>query len=235
MNSIGVFNNKNKKFIDFDKNYNNLLLNIFKNKYNNHKKDRIINQKKNINYIFSNYDKKSLNKESFTKTLSDKNLNSSYLKPELKDLISNKKKKSRNLNTEFSQSFKAFDSLKNKTKNNINYLLKTIEYENKNNNNINLLSKTLKKNTILNTINLNQRNFYNNNIFKLYSPIKYNNNNQNISTIKSERNSSTNKKYNLSKIINNSNSKNDNKCIIKRYPNNEIEKFSIGFKVSPYL
>ena len=234
MNSYGMFN-KNKKFIDIDKNYNNLLLSIFKNKYINHKKDRIINQKKNINYIFSNYNKNSHNKESITKTLSDKNLNSSYLKPELKDLISNKKKKSRNLNTEFSQSFKAFDSLKNKTKNNINYLLKTIEYENKNNNNINLLSKTLKKNTILNTINLNQRNFYNNNIFKLYSPIKYNNNNQNISTIKSERNSSTNKKYNLSKIINNSNSKNDNKCIIKRYPNNEIEKFSIGFKVSPYL
>ena len=226
---------KRKKFIDIDKNYNKLFSSIFKNKYNNHKKDRIINQKRNINYIFSNYNKNpSLNnKENITKTFSDKNINSSYLKPELKDLISHKKKKSRNFNNNFSQSFKAFDSINNKTKNNINYLLKTIEYENKNDNN--LLTKTLKKNTILNTINLNQKTFYNNNIFKLYSPIKYNYSNQNISTIKSERNSSTNRKYNLSKIINNPKISDYNKSIIKRYPKNEIEKYSIGFKVSPYL
>ena len=229
---------KRKKFVDIDKNFNNLLSSILKSKYINHKNDRIINQKRNINYIFSNYDKNpSLNnKENFTKTLSDKNINSSYLKPELKDLISHKKKKSRNFISDFSQSFKAFDSINNKTKMNINYLLKTLDYENKNNfNNNNLFTKTVKKNSILNTINLNQKNFYNNNIFKLHSPIKYNNSNQNISTIKSERNSSTNRKYNLSKIENNPKKNDYNKSIIKRYPKNEIEKFSIGFKVSPYL
>jgi hypothetical protein len=226
-----------KKFIDIDKKYENLFKTIFKNKYINHKNNRIINQKRNINYIFSNYNKTTNgnNTENILKTFSEKNLNSSYLRPQLKDIISHKKKKSRNFINDSYQLNLGLDSINNKTKMNINYLIKTIEYNPPNNNN-NLMTKINKKNTILNNINLNQKKYYNDNIFKLYSPIKYNNSHQNISTIKSERNSSTNKKYNLSKISNDTIRKNNyNKCITKKYPKNEIEKYSIGFRVSPYM
>ena len=49
MNSYGMFKNKNKKFIDIDKNYNNLLLSIFKYKYINHIIDRITSKAHTLN------------------------------------------------------------------------------------------------------------------------------------------------------------------------------------------